>query len=652
MKKKLVKVIVDLLCTYNLLHYLVKITILTNFPSLEVKIVRYFKRKGMVELLPKVGFAKFVISEKESISLDSSDLLKLIEFDKYKVIDNELITELASIIVSNEPRSVRNLDGEELIALNRLFCKPTYMSICKIALDNYYQGLVHTKAARAYYYTYIQKYEKALDEYLSIEGTNFFSYSHTVFILAITGRAKEIPRILSNCPKRILRRTVETTANKCSSLLRKGDINLEECIAALNILKEYDYNACKNLIISICFHKKSFSSVIILKNRIFSNNKLAHVTGIEYIFSITEIEGIEKAYAEAKTTTRILAASRSYRILWRYLLLLASIFRKQDVANLLEREQVEKCHNIAKGLNQIYLFNLIYGTDKSLINSIHNRFEGGRKYLGNTYGDKNVFKFVSVKNINYAYIMSSCYDEYSINDLILCEERFLDVFKNSFPNKKFISITRPTEDNSLSIHKWYGYDVMREIALCERIETQKLSYAVIEKNRKTGWLNGGVYKGSVIDQKKINVGISFGSGLVTGFRSAYNIPFDVVSHFDREKYNLINLDFHLESDFVLGLGLQQPDFDLKNDMQSLGNLISALDVLVCIPNNIMDAGAAYGKLTIVYDPFGRTSYWQYKDTDEYVFGSKVFLYQKRFDDSEERNVSFVREVCGRLNDEL
>ena len=87
-------------------------------------------------------------------------------------------------------------------------------------------------------------------------------------------------------------------------------------------------------------------------------------------------------------------------------------------------------------------------------------------------------------------------------------------------------------------------------------------------------------------------------------------------------------------------------------MAALGNLMSSLDAIVCIPNNIMDAGAAYGKLTIVYDPFGRTSYWQYKDTDEYVFGSRVFLYQRRFDNPEERDESFFREVCGRLNDEL
>lgn len=637
----------------GLVRYIIQIFHFLKFELYEVKLLKYLKKNGKFGSIPDKGFGKvinFTINKSKAKEEDLHLILSALKFD---VIDTESCGYIISTLLHEFPTCIESISSHEFLQLVKCLCKPITIELaCRLIEKPVLNSDENIIAARAYYYHYTHQYNESINDYLKILHSKNFNVSHMVYMMSILGKYEEADKILLRTSSKRKFGYIMNVANRCCVLLRRGELEITDAIRILNILKLHGYSSCKNLIISICFGYGNYSSVVHLKNSIFNKNKIAHVSGIEYVYSVLELEGIDKAYVAAGNTITLLENSQSYRILWRYSLLLSNIFDKATLSNLFSEELKARFRSFSLSSGNDYVYDLLFGNVACLINNIHTRFDKGKRFLGAPSGKDKTFRFVSIKNINYAYIMSSCFGLYRDDDIVLCEERFFDIFKSSFSNTNFVSVSRPKTDNVLTTPEWHGSAVKQIAMSTSDIVPQQLCFEHLERVRSKGWLKGNKCNLQPIDETRKSIGISFGSGLTTGFRSAYNIPYSILSLFDRTKYNLVNLDYHLDGEFVSELGLEQPNFDLKNDMVALGNLISSLDAIVCIPNNIMDAGAAYGKLTIVYDPFGRTSYWQYKDTDEYVFGSKVFLYQKRFDDSEERNESFVREVCGRLNDEL
>ncbi len=652
MKNKLIELLLDTAYFFRLSNFLLIFLSYFNFNCYEIKVIRYLQIRYPEGDLPNFGFSRVIKASKRKVILMRSDLKLLISSYKYQVVEGNVLNNMIESVISTDNQSVKYLSGEDLFNIVRLSCKANGFKLDKELVDDYREKCDMSFAAKAYYYAYIEEYELAVELYASISQSKLFHLSYYVYMLSVLGRQDEIKDVFLGRDVTKINLAVSYVANRYSQLVKKDEVSIDKSILIINVLQDYGYLECKNLRVSVLFKLGRHSLVLLYKDVIFSHNKFAHASGIEYIFSVLELEGYDSAYLEAVVTTNKLLKGKSYRVLWRYLLLLASLFEKEHVASLIGKSDRIFMYNIAKEKNGGYLYNLIFGTTEDLVNSIYERFSVGYNYFNTDGQGKGTFNFVSVKNINYAYIMSSCYNEYDKDDILLCEERFLSVFERSFPTHKFVSIKRPSEDVKNNISKWYGSELEGLASQCAKIKSQRISYENILRVRKTGWLEKGEFNDFPINNKKINIGVSFGTSLLTGFRSAYNIPYSIVKLFDPDKYNLINLDYHLEDSFVSSLGLVQPNFDLKNDMLSLGNLISSLDMLICIPNNIMDAGAAYGKLTIVYDPYKRVSYWRYRDSNEYLFSSNVFLYQERFTDFNERNNDFFREVCGRLNDEL
>lgn len=653
MSRIILRGLLDLFLYMGLVTYIIQIFHFLRLELYEVKILKYLEKNGKLGSIPDKGFGKvinFTINKSKAKEEDLHLILSALKFD---IIDTESCRYIISTLLHEFPTCIESISSDEFLQLVKYLCEPRTIELaCKLIEKPDLNSNENIIAARAYYYHYTHQYNESINNYLKILHSKHFNVSHMVYMMSILGKYEEADEILLKTSSKRKFRYITNVANRCCVLLKRGELEITDAIRILNVLKLHNYSSCKNLIISICFGCGNYSSVVHLKKSIFNQNKIAHVSGIEYVYSVLELEGIDKAYVAAENTITLLENSQSYRILWRYSLLLSNIFDKATLSNLFSEELKSRFRLFSLSSGNDYVYDLLFGNIACLINNIHTRFDKGKRFLGAPSGEDKTFRFVSIKNINYAYIMSSCFGLYRDDDIVLCEERFLDIFKSSFSNTNFVSVSRPKIDNALTTPEWYGSAVKQIAMSTSDIVPQQLCFEHLEKVRSKGWLKGKKCNLHPIDETRKNIGISFGSGLTTGFRSAYNIPYSILSLFDRTKYNLVNLDYHLDEEFVSELGLEQPSFDLKNDMVALGNLISSLDTIVCIPNNIMDAGAAYGKITIVYDPFGRTSYWQYKDTDEYVFGSKVFLYQKRFDNSEERNESFVREVCGRLNDEL
>lgn len=651
MNKKIIRGLTDLFIYFKLTRYILLIFYYVKLEKLEVRLLRYLSHNDNVNNLPCQGLSRVFHLDKGKVKIEAADLSLLTKSLKLRLIDHESLRFMFASLLTDNSLLVNDIKGQDFISVIKILCEPRTIELTIKLIESYKGESEYSSAAVAHYYYYTHRYEDSIEEYSKIKSSNNFNASQVMFMLSVLDRQDEISSILDFLPRRQQVRYIKSAADRYSVLVRREEVELENAIKTLRVLKLYSYASCKNLIVSICFKMNKYSAVVHLKSSIFNENKIAHVSGLEYIYSIVELEGLEKAYSEARETIQLLSVSQSYKIIWRYSLLLSNIFDKKRLSELFSDDLKSKCKEFSYKSGDYYIYHLLFGDVENLVNSIHNRFEKGRKYFGLAKGEDKTFRFVSVKNVNYSYIMSSCFELYGSNDLILCEDRFIKVFKKNFPDNEFISISRPKQDNVLTTPEWYGYKVRNLAALCGSIKAQTLSFDHIEGIRRKGWLVGSEVQHAPIDKEKINIGISFGSALTTGFRSAYNIPYSIIELFDRSKFNLINLDFHIDNKRASELGLTQPDFDLKNDMLELGNLISSLHALVCIPNNIMDAGAAYGTLTIVYDPYGRTSYWQYRNTNEYVFGSNVFLYQNRIEGKVERDKSFVREICGRLNDE-
>nr|WP_102485607.1 hypothetical protein [Vibrio lentus]PMH99348.1 hypothetical protein BCU54_20575 [Vibrio lentus] len=653
MSRVILRGLVGLFVYMGLIKYILQFFHFFKFDLYEVKLLKFLERNGQVGTIPNIGFGKVINYAQKNSKAKKEDLHLLMRALKFEIIDSESSRHIIAALLNDFPDCIELINNHESFQLVKYLCEPRTVEFACRIIDKFdFNSDENIIAAKAYYYHYTHQYDDSINSYLKIPHSKHFNVSHMVYMVSILGKYQEADEILLRTSSRRKSRYIMNVANRCCILLRRGELEITDSIKILNVLKSHNYSSCKNLISSICFSSGNYSSVVHLKNSIFNQNKIAHVSGIEYVYSVLELEGIDKAYVAAEKTIALLENSNSYRILWRYSLLLSNIFDKAKLSSLFSETLKARFRLFSVRSGNDYVYDLLFGNVACLINNIHTRFDQGKKFLGSPSGKDKKFRFVSIKNINYAYIMSSCFDLYDDDDIVLCEERFLDIFQNSFCNTKFVSVSRPKTDSVLTTPEWYGSAVKKLAMSTSDIVPQQLCFEHLESVRLKGWLKGNECILQPIDETRKNIGISFGSGLTTGFRSAYNIPYSILSLFDRTRYNLINLDYHLDSEIVSELGLEQPDFDLKNDMAALGNLMSSLDAIVCIPNNIMDAGAAYGKLTIVYDPFGRTSYWQYKDTDEYVFGSRVFLYQRRFDNPEERDESFFREVCGRLNDEL
>lgn len=321
--------------------------------------------------------------------------------------------------------------------------------------------------------------------------------------------------------------------------------------------------------------------------------------------------------------------SQTDYFLWRMAILLSTLISHESLKILITGQIRKRVWNYSKGKGLEFFFEILFGNSNEGILGVDRRSKYGHTVfpeVGNDKSENDLF-FCSIKNINYAYILSSSYESYKDLSGVICDERFVKVFENSFPRLKFYGVKRP-EDLPENLSKWYGSDLKDNlINLYNRFHSQKLSLQTIKKNRKKGWLKPCKNKNllKILDIKdSIKIGISIGTGIQTGLRGYNNLPYNIFEElFTRPNLDFYNLDYFADKKLLKKFGIKSPDIDLKNDMLLFGKLVSELDLIICIPNNIMDAAAAYGTPAYVFDPLKRFSYWGQGRGHKYFFSDGV-----------------------------
>ncbi|HBC3848930.1 TPA: hypothetical protein KD862_002837 [Vibrio cholerae] len=307
-------------------------------------------------------------------------------------------------------------------------------------------------------------------------------------------------------------------------------------------------------------------------------------------------------------------AKQTDYFLWRMTITLSTLISHEFLKLLISDRLRERIRKYSEKYDLNFFFNILFENNTNGILGIDQRSKYGYTVfpmVGNE-NSKNDFYFCSIKNINYAYILSSSYDSYENSSGVICDERFLSLFENSFPTLKFYGVKRPI-DLPENLPKWYGSEFKNFIIdYYNRFYSQKLSIQSIIKNRKKGWLKplGDNLLLNDHDCDIIKIGISVGTGNQIGLRGLNNIPYSVFSELILlPNIEFYNLDYFADESKLQELGIKSLPFDLKNDMALFGKLVSELDLVICIPNNIMDAAAAYGTPAYVFDPLKRFSYW-------------------------------------------
>ncbi len=355
---------------------------------------------------------------------------------------------------------------------------------------------------------------------------------------------------------------------------------------------------------------------------------LNYYTKVETPYSRTKLLNFILKRIQFYSSVKDDRALRSY---WRFVSKISTIVSLSELQEVFKDFELDSLRNQAKQEHGEYVFKLFFESVYSCINSLTERGAFSIERFTRFYqgSGNNTLHLFSTKNINYQYMLSAAYEDYNDQDFINCDARFYEIFKRNFPNTNFIPLSRPVNpqlegewfmDDSL-IKNIENYALIKPIDLnLERID--------FKNKRKNGWLKVLECNNfSCIEDGKINVGISIGTGLVNLHRRIYNMDHEMVKdlfNFDLDSnINLVNLDYQFDDELIKSIGYSQPEFDLKNDMDSLLSLMNKLDFLVIIPNSMVDAASSVAKTAFVYDPMHRLSYWSYSNSNEFIMSEHV-----------------------------
>lgn len=315
-------------------------------------------------------------------------------------------------------------------------------------------------------------------------------------------------------------------------------------------------------------------------------------------------------------------------VLWKVVVQSSTLMSRSILNETLRQDSIDRLKEYSIKIKSKYFFDMMFCDSSKGILEISNRSNFGYRVfpkIGDRRAKSNLY-FCSIKNINYAYILSNAYSSYPAGSGVICDNRFKIIFERTYPHLKFYGVSRP-QDTRENLPKWYGSDYLDELSNSFRLFiSQPLNIDSIISNRDNGWLVSNescVVRKNVI-KNNINIGLSVGTGVQTGLRGYNNIPlslFKDIASIDGVKF--FNLDYFGKKSELEEYNISTIDFDLKNDMDTFGDLISSLDLVICIPNNIMDACAAYGTRSLVFDPLKRNTYWGQGCHHLYYFSNMV-----------------------------
>lgn len=337
----------------------------------------------------------------------------------------------------------------------------------------------------------------------------------------------------------------------------------------------------------------------------------------------------------------------------RFLAYLSSLMSKDNICRLVKENSIKiskiivDSDNINLGMTMRLLF-------QNSIDALKMGDELAR------YGEQNFFSttnvnavkklhYFPIKTILYQYIFSMQYHTFDKSDYVICESRFLELFKFNFPNCNFIPLERPNIHPNLSM-KDAGLDAIRWY-LPSQVDPREFNCIPLsidvnkyEFQRNNGWLKTRKIQLDVIDSKKINVGISVGTGRKSKHRDMYSMEYQDINDIfsEMENINLINLDYHYDPKTLDEYNIKNPDIDLKNDIEAYISLMSQLDFMVIIPNSNMDAASSVGAKAFVFDPYQRGSYWLYSEhSNSYVVGDNVIFVSGNSYDSTYKKLEYL-----------
>jgi len=309
------------------------------------------------------------------------------------------------------------------------------------------------------------------------------------------------------------------------------------------------------------------------------------------------------------------------------------LFEKNIFQSLFPENKLVGIKDALKRQNKLFLYKIYYNSIEESMEFFDGRSKNARIILENFKGTKenSVGKklyFHTIKNINYQYCFSVMYSEFQVGSTVTCDERFKEILEFNFPDLNFHGMKRVVKKAPIYNYAWFfdksllhKIDSYSEIISVGKDVTKYLN----TNNRKHGWLkaNENILI-ECIEKNKLNIGVSVGTSHMTKDREifCYNHQ-ELIEIFDGQDVNLINLDYHFNEEDLRPYPICLPKFDLKDDISKLSVLISKLDFMVVIPNNLMEAAAAFGTKAFVFDPQHRGSYWSQSGSNTYFYSDQV-----------------------------
>lgn len=320
----------------------------------------------------------------------------------------------------------------------------------------------------------------------------------------------------------------------------------------------------------------------------------------------------------------------------RLILILQRWLNKTDLNSIVTETEKKITHTYYSSLNLSYMYYFLFGNVEDCVSRITQRNNPVIEVI--EYNNKKVTSpssdcyISSTKNICYQYSLSSNFNNLPDSSVVVCDYRFYDLFSYNFPNLKFHALMRPESDIPCNQYQYFFDDNVLESGKHINLLTFPSQINV----NNTGWLKPiNRTKGN---KKRLRIGVSTGTGLVTIERSKFSYRIEDILNMCKDyDVDFYNLDYQKSKEEIEALGMIQPDFDLKKDISELTDLMVTFDLVVAIPNNIMDSCCALNINCFVFDPFERLSYWTVDDN--YFLSKKIKFINDKGNISAQQNLA-------------
>ncbi|MEZ9551549.1 hypothetical protein AB4256_09855 [Vibrio breoganii] len=555
-----------------------------------------------------------------------------IELLKYKLLHKEVNLVYDNSLVVEDFQSISMLVFDQNLAFvyrdilqeyldNNLIANPSF--IARIQLDTAFRlDQCHTMPDNGI----------RTDQYIaSLEASRLFSGVSSVSLLSAWKFFDEIGDDLFK-NKYFLKRLLKISRNR-----NQGSEYLDEVLSSR--LKSTDYeNEIQSvrvlamlLLAEVYMYMEKYSDAEsickdVLKEYNYCSDAYFILFQIYYINSrlddlkLLALRGVE-----------IFRASDKYNHLfqfWSFVKKLYCFYNKKSLREFFNDADIDRLSKISQKQNEFYIFELYFGNAYGWGDGLTERPVRFKELVQVVTSDdcraRKAYYF-SIKNICHQFMLSSVFSSLDKDSIVICDKRFLELFKSNFPSLTFFPLERPKLDVALNQVNY----VLSQDMYSRFKSMTPLSLSCLDTPQEK-WLYGNNSK-TVLDKVngKIYVGISVGSSVQDKYRSMFNLTHCEVLQVTNAEFLddvvLVNLDYNYSSDELVSSKFVDSNIDLKDDMLGLANLMEALDFVIVIPNNLMDAAAATGTHALVFDAFNRGSYFQHKQVTDDATINEYFL---------------------------